>query len=124
MNRKLRLGMLAFAACATLAASSGVAGADEVPLITGDQWTRSSEQLKKAYLIGIANTLQVEAAYQAASPPADDQSLIPRFGKGLRGQTLDSVREAVNNWCARHPDSLQQPVLETIWFEIVRPGLQ
>ena len=124
MNRKLRLGLLAFAACATFAASSGVTAADEVPLITGDQWTRSSEQLKKVYLIGIANTLQVEAAYQAANPPADDQSLIPRFGKGLKGQTLDSVREALNNWYASHPDSLQQPVLETIWFEIVRPGLQ
>ena len=37
---------------------------------------------------------------------------------------LDSVREALNAWYAAHPDQLQRPVIETIWFELVVPGLQ
>jgi hypothetical protein len=47
----------------TLAMASGIARADEVPMITGEQWMQSSEQLKKVYLIGIANAYQVERAY-------------------------------------------------------------
>jgi hypothetical protein len=44
--------------------------------------------------------------------------------KGLKGQTLDSVREGLNKWYAAHPEQLQRPVIETIWFEMVVPGLQ
>jgi hypothetical protein len=42
--------------------------ADEVPMVTGKHWTDSSEPQKKAYLIGIANVLQVEIAYEAGNP--------------------------------------------------------
>lgn len=120
MKTPLRAALLA--ACATLAMAGGVASADEVPLVTGEQWTKSSADVKKVYLIGIANTLQVEAAYQGATPPADAQSIVPRFSKGLKGQTLDSVRQSVDGWYAANPDKLKRPVLETVWFEIVVPA--
>lgn len=122
--RKLRMGTLALAACLALATASSIARAEEVPMITGEQWMQSSEQLKKVYLIGIANAYQVEAAYYAPKPPSDEQSLIPRFGRGLKGQTLDSVREGLNQWYAANPNQVKRPVIETIWFEMVLPGLQ
>ena len=68
--------------------------------------------------------IQVESTYAAANPPADAQSVVPRFVKGLKGHTLDTVRQALDNWYAAHPDRLQRPVIETIWFELVVPGLQ
>lgn len=113
----------ALAACACLLLLAGVASADEVPMVTGEHWVKSSDDLKKAYLIGIVNVLQVEHAYEVTSPPADAQSLVPRLAKGLKGQTLDGVRDRLNRWYAAHPDQLKRPVLETIWFEIVVPGL-
>ncbi|MDH4563852.1 hypothetical protein [Pseudomonas sp. BN411] len=122
--RTLRLGTLALAVCLTLAAASGIARASEVPMITGEQWMRSTEELKKVYLIGIANAFEVEAAYHASKPPTDEQSLIPRFGRGLKGHTLDTVREGLNQWYAAHPDRVNRPVIETIWFEMVVPGLE
>jgi hypothetical protein len=106
-----------------LAIASTSVRADEVPLITGEHWTKSSEQVKKAYLVGIANIVQVETAYAGSSPPADAQSVVPRFTRGLKGHTLDSVRDALDAWYAAHPDRLQRPVIETIWFELVVPGL-
>lgn len=118
----LRMRQMALMACMILAA--GIAGAEEVPMITGEQWMQSTEQLKKVYLIGIANAYQLERAYYGAKPPADDSSLIPRFGQGLKGHTLDSVREGLNQWYAANPDQVKQPVIETIWFEMVVPGLQ
>jgi hypothetical protein len=37
-----------------------MARADELPLVTGKQWTESTDQVKKAYLIGIANIVQLQ----------------------------------------------------------------
>jgi len=102
----------------------GSAVAEEVPLITGEHWVKSTDQMKKAYLIGMANMVLVEIAYEGSNPPSDAQSIVPRMVKGLRGQTLDSVREALDKWYANHPDQLQRPVVETLWFELVVPGLK
>ena len=106
-----------------LALLSGAAWA-EVPIITGEHWTKSSDDQKKAYLLGIANMAQIELAYQGSDPMHETQSVVAKMHKGLKGQTLDSVREGLNNWYAAHSDRLQQPVIETIWFEMVVPGLQ
>ena len=92
--------------------------------VTGEQWTRSSEDVQKAYLVGVANLTQVENAYFEGNPPSDKQSFVPRLVKGLQGQTLDSVREGLNRWYAANPGKLQRPVIETIWFEMAVPGLQ
>ena len=102
----------------------GSAGAAEVPVVTGEHWTSSSDVVKKAYLVGIANLVQVEIAYFASNPPSDAQSFVPRLAKGLQGETLDSVREGLDRWYAANPGKLQRPVLETIWFEMAVPGLQ
>jgi hypothetical protein len=121
MKLKWRLAMAPVLVAAALA--WGSARADDVPLVTGEHWSKSTEQLKRVYLIGLANVIQVETAYHAAKPPSDDQSFVPRFARGMKGQTLDSVREALDRWYAAHPDKLQRPVIETIWFEMVVPGL-
>jgi hypothetical protein len=113
-----------FLACLVLALTWSHAGAADIPVITGEHWTTSSEEMKKAYLVGIANLLQIETAYHVENPPTDAQSIVPRLVKGLQGQTLDSVREGLNRWYAENPDQLQRPVIETVWFEMAAPGLQ
>jgi hypothetical protein len=126
MTMRLQLHAVMIAAGMIFAAMSGNARADEVPLVTGEHWTKSTEQVKKAYLVGIANVLQIETAYGGASPPSDAQSVVPRFAKGLKGggHTLDSVREGLDKWYAANPGKIQRPVIEIIWFEMVVPGLQ
>ncbi len=124
MAMKLDLRAALFGACALVSVASANVLADEVPLVTGELWSKSSSELKKAYLIGVANTLQVEAAYGGATPPADSQSLVPRSIKGLKGQSLDSVSATLDKWYAANPGKLQRPVLETVWFEVIVPGLQ
>lgn len=124
MTSKLRVHAMTVAACMALAIAAGIARADEIPLITGEHWTKSTDQVKKAYLVGIANVLQVETAYAGTSPPSDAQSIVPRFVKGLKGQTLDTVREGLDKWYAANPDRIQRPIIETVWFEMVVPGLQ
>ena len=122
MTRQLR--MVLFAACMALTAAFGSAQAQEVPIVTGEHWTKSSDDMKKAYLVGIANLLQVEIAYFGTNPPPDSQSFVPRMAKGLQRHTLNSVQQGLDKWYAANPARIQRPVLETIWFEMVVPGLK
>ena len=122
MTRQLRMAL--FAACIALTAAFGSAQAQEVPIVTGEHWTKSSDDMKKAYLVGIANLLQVEIAYFGTNPPPDSQSFVPRMAKGLQRHTLNSVQQGLDKWYAANPARIQRPVLETIWFEMVVPGLK
>ena len=124
MATRMRLRMTMLGILATFAAVCGNVFAQEIPIVTGELWMQSTEQVKKAYLIGIANTIQLEVAYEGANQPTDAQSVVPRMAKGMRGQTLDSVREGLDKWYAANPDKIKRPVLETIWFEMVVPGLK
>jgi len=124
MLTRMRSWVVMWLVGVALLAGWGLAGADEVPLVTGEQWTRSSPELKKAYLLGFANLVQIETAYYAANPPPDTQNFVPRVARGLKGQTLDSARDGLDRWYAAHPERLSRPVLETLWFELVVPGLK
>jgi hypothetical protein len=91
-----RLSWLAATATACVVMTMGQSAlAQEIPLVTGKQWTQSTEQMKKAYLVGIANLAQVESAYYADKPPGDTQSIMPRLSKGLRA--IRSI-PCVNVW--------------------------
>ena len=124
LSLKSRLRAMLVAACAVAALAGGAAQAQEIPLVTGEHWTKSTEQSKKAYLVGLTNMLQVEVAYQAGNTLPDSQTVVPRFAKGLKGHTLDGAIAKVDAWYARNPGRMQQPVIETIWYELVVPGLQ
>jgi len=124
MVRKVKLRTAMAVASVALAIAWGSARADEVPIVTGKIWTESSEQMKRSYLVGVVNVLQIDTAYHADNPPSDAQSVIPRVVRGLKGHTLDSVVHGLDGWYAAHPDQLQRPVLETMWFELVVPGLE
>jgi hypothetical protein len=63
----------------------GRAGAQEIPVVIGELWPKSPEPVKKAYLVGIGNAIQIEAAYEGANPPTDGQSIVPRLSRGLKG---------------------------------------
>jgi hypothetical protein len=122
MKRPWRLLFLAMSMA--LAVMSGSVQAQEVPLVTGEHWMKSSDDMKKAYLVGIANIVHIQLAYEGTTPASDAQSILPRMVKGLKGQTLDSVRDGLTKWYAAHPDQMQRPVIETLWFEMVVPGLK
>jgi hypothetical protein len=124
MKTKQLLRRAVFVAGVAFATSWGVAHAQEVPMVTGEHWTTSTEAAKKAYLVGIANLVQVETAFYAANPPSDSQNFVPRLARGLKGHTLDSVRQGLDRWYAANPGKLERPVLETIWFEMAVPGLK
>jgi len=119
-NSFLRWMMLFVVATATTISSG--AYAEGIAQVTGVEWTKSSEAQKKAYLVGVANIAEIEMAYRGTNQVANDESMLPRMQQGLKGQTLDSVREGLNKWYAANPGRLDQPVIQTIWDVMVLPG--
>jgi len=107
----------------SLAMVGGVARAESIPIVTGQQWMASTDAEKQAYLVGIANLLDVERAYADGGNTANSDDIAQRFGRGMQGQTLDSVRESLDSYYKANPTMIQHPVIETLWFQMVVPGL-
>ncbi|WP_043518509.1 hypothetical protein [Achromobacter arsenitoxydans] len=122
MRVKHLLGPATVALSILFAPPTTAAPPEPAPIVTGKHWTESDANIKKAYLLGMANALEVERAYQQRRAVPDTQTLVPKFANGLQNQTLDSVRETVDRWYAANPSRLDRPVVETIWFEIVVPA--
>jgi hypothetical protein len=121
-QRKTQRKTLLSLAVLSLALVGGVAHAQGIPIVTGEQWVASSDAEKKAYLVGIANLLDVERAYSGNT--ADRNDIALKFGQGMQGQTLDSVRQGLDSYYAANPTMVQHPVIETLWFQMVVPGLK
>ena len=118
---------IAFSAALSLLlgnAANAQSGADDpdVPVATGEHWIKAERNGKLAYLLGIANTLDIEQALHGDSPPSDDASLVPVMMRGLSGMSLNQIADALDRWYADNPDRVTRPVLETIWFEIAKPN--
>ena len=123
MAMKLEMRAALAATCLALTLVAAPARAD-VAMVTGEQWTTSSDAVKKAYLVGLANMVQAEVAYHAKNPPSDEQSFVPRLARGMQGQSVDSVRMNLDKWYAANPTRLKRPVLDIIWFEMAVPGMK
>ena len=106
----------------SLAMMGNVARAESIPIVTGQQWMQSTDEQKKAYLVGISNVIDIERAY--AGNMANSNDIAQRFGKGMQGQTLDSVRQGLDSYYAANPTMIQHPVIETLWFQMIVPGLK
>lgn len=121
MIMKPQIKTLLSLTCLSLAIAGNVARAETIPIVTGQNWVSSTDGEKKAYLVGISNLLEVERAYPTYN--ARNDGVAQRFEKGLHGETLDSVRQSLDQYYAANPTMLQHPVIETIWFQVVKPNL-
>lgn len=113
---------------AALADDSGPGG-NPVDRLTGKVWQESEAALKQAWLFGVDTAVAVEKAVedklkeQGKKKSASLSSpfvtrWIEAFG---RGDTRKEIVEQVDTWYAGHPDQLDRPVMDVIWYEIVVP---
>ena len=111
-------------ACAALLVPLAAGAAEDLPFVDGPMWKTSAGPVKRAYLIGIANYMNVEYAYQTKfGPPKDDETTVQRFYEGVDDITLDEVVERIDRWYQTHPTQRDMTVLEVIWLDMVEPNL-
>lgn len=106
---------------------------DPVKDFTGKYWADTSDGSKEAYLFGIESAIAVEnaisslsAANAAKSGKKPVYTLSP-FEKGwmeaFKNTTRKEMMAELDKWYASHPDSMDRPVLDVMWYEIIRPRL-
>lgn len=95
----------------------------ELPVVTGTNWIATSDNEKKAFLLGIGTVLMLAQAWYGDNPPSPEQSFIPTMIDGLDTLTLTEVLAWIDAWYAAHPDQLERPVMELVWSELVLPNL-
>jgi hypothetical protein len=92
----------------------------ELPLVTGSMWNASSVAEKRAYLVGIANTVAVQRAVLAKRSGADPAAMSERMGSGLSAQSIDTAIGRIDKWYKDNPSRADFPVLGVVWQAIVK----
>ena len=112
--KPLLLGVALLAAVAT----TPVRAAD-VPLVTGEHWTKASDAEKKAFLVGAANVISIE--YQLRK---DDHrtrpGMINALVTKLEPMTLTDISTAIDAYYAAHPDQTSRAVIEVLVTDVAK----
>ena len=89
-------------------------------IVNGDLWMRSGNDLRKAFLVGAANMIALEAAYakKVGTPPPP---AAERASHALQGLTLDQIATRVTKWYEANPTRHDVPVIGVIWIDMVKP---
>jgi len=107
---------------ALILAWPAIGSAREVPLVTGEHWTKSTLQERKAFLLGATTIMELEQEVEGTPPPPPDKSLIDVWCRGLSHYTIDEMVKAIDDWYGTHPDKLSRPVVEVMWYEMAKPN--
>lgn len=105
-----------------LATMAGTAQAGKLPLVTGKHWTKATQGEKVSYLLGMGTIIELEKEYQGEKPLKD--SLNSKLVQGLSDHTFKEIKDHVDAYYKEHPEKLDVPVVEVIWYELVAPDLK
>jgi len=86
---------------------------------TGEHWSKATEVERRAYVLGILNLAMIE--YQLTGSNPKYRTTVPHLVKALDGMTVLRIVETVDAYYTANPDKQQEPIIEVIWFQIVKP---
>lgn len=90
-----------------------------MPVVTGEHWTKSTPQERKAFLVGAATIIELDQEVQGKHPAKN--STIEAWSEGLSPYTFDQMVATIDKWYAGHPDQLKRPVVSVMWYEMAKP---
>ena len=92
----------------------------ELPVVDGHLWAASSVAEKRAYLIGVANTVAVHRALQTRRGKLDPTAPNNRFDQALNAGTIDRAIEQIDDWYSDNPGRKGDPVPGVVWQRMVK----
>ena len=112
-------------ALSCLAIAVGTGGAltpalAEIPIVDGKIWAASSLDEKRAYLVGVANTVAVNRALQAKRGTVDNAAPNNRIAGALDMNSINQAITKIDQWYAANPSRANAPVLGVIWLGLVK----
>jgi len=101
------------------AALAAPAQAADVPIVTGEHWTKASEAEKKAFLVGAANVISIE--YELRRDDLRQRpGMIAALVSNLQPMTLSDISQAVDAYYMANPGQTSRSVIEVIVTDIAR----
>ena len=104
---------------ASAAVKSAASQKEEWLIPTGERWSDATETERRAYVLGILNLAMVE--YQLTGSNPKHRTTVPHLVKALDGMTVPQIVETVDAYYKANPDKQQEPIIEVIWFQMVKP---
>jgi hypothetical protein len=120
MKHSRRIATVAAVLLAVGAAGFGGVARAEIRAVDGHLWSASSVAEKRAYLIGIANTVAVNRALQVKHGNLDAQSANNRIAAALDAGTIDRAVDRIDAWYAANPARKDAPVMGVVWMSMVK----
>ncbi len=91
----------------------------EIKQVDGDLWLNSSPAERRAYLVGVANVIQVHEALKLKRGEATEDAAIVQMLKAMDANSIETVMENIDAWYESRPDQLGTPVLGVVWLRFV-----
>jgi hypothetical protein len=96
-----------------------------VKVLTGDVWTKMSEDEKISFLWGAAHVIAIERQLMAEYPQLKRANFSEKVGEGLpKDTTLNAIAQEVDSFYKSHPNEQNLPVVAVIWDTLVKPNLK
>lgn len=115
----LHMRFAAIGAALLISALATPAQAADVPIVTGEHWTKASEAEKKAFLVGAANVISIEYELRR-----DDRrqrpGMIAALVTNLQPMTLSDISQAVDAYYMANPGQSSRSVIEVIVTDIAK----
>jgi hypothetical protein len=115
---KRYLPVAAMMSALLLGGSIGSAVAAEARVVDGNLWAASTDVEKRAYMVGVADTLALQQAILAKKGVKSPES-ITRLSDVLQDVTAERAVEEIDAWYEANPSRMDAPVLGVVWLSIV-----
>jgi len=96
----------------------------DLEIITGEHWTDSSLEQKRAFLFGVGNVLEIEEAMAGDDYESmRGRSIVPVLLEGLSGTPIANIVMQLDQFYMDHPDQAKRSVIEVLYLEMALPNL-
>ncbi len=111
----------ALATCLAAALVSPVLAQTSPVVVDGNMWSKSSPDVRKAFVVGAGNMMMLETAYAKKKgtpvPVASEKAAA-----ALTGLTLDQVTDRITRWYEVNPSRRNMPVIGVMWEDMISPS--
>jgi hypothetical protein len=104
---------------ALLLGSVGFAAEDEARVVDGNMWLASSQPVKRAYIVGVVDTLVVQRAIREKNG-LEGSEWVTLLTEKLDAMTVDGAIARIDAWFEANPSRRDAPVLGVVWLSLVK----
>lgn len=92
-----------------------------LPVITLNDWKQSTYAERMGFLAGFLSALDLEKEWQGKKPLPLEKSLNYSWIKGFAGVSMTEIADTTNAYVAKHPEDLNRPLVEYLWYAYAQP---